>query len=74
MTCPICKYGKTTEGFTTLIFEKENSTIIVKKVPADVCDNCNESFLSEGISKKVLDIVNKETRKNIEVEVLHYAA
>jgi len=51
MTCPICKNGKTLDGFTTLVFRKGKSTIIVKKVPAEVCENCNESFISENTSK-----------------------
>ncbi len=74
MTCPICKHGKMEKGFTTLIFENGNSTIIVKKVPASVCDNCYESFISEDISRKLLETVNNEVKKGVEVEVLHYAA
>ncbi len=50
MTCTICKHGKMDKGFTTLIFKDGNSTIIVKKVPASVCDNCYESFISEDIA------------------------
>ncbi len=74
MTCPICKHGKTTAGLTTLIFQREKSTIIIKSVPADICDNCSESFISEDISKKILDIADREVKKGIEVEILNYAA
>ena len=74
MTCPICRHGIMDKGFTTLIFENGNSTIIVKKVPASVCDNCSESFISEDISRKVLETVNNEVKKGVEVEVVHYAA
>ncbi|MBW8003720.1 MAG: type II toxin-antitoxin system MqsA family antitoxin [Planctomycetes bacterium] len=74
MTCPICKHGKMDKGFTTLVFEAGNSTIIVKKVPADVCDNCHESFIPEEISRKVLKTVDNEVKKGVELEVLHYAA
>ena len=74
MTCPICKNGKTLEGFTTLVFEKGKSTIIVKKVPAEVCENCNESFILENTSRKLLDVVSTEAKKGIEMEILNYAA
>ncbi len=74
MICPICRHGKMEKGFTTLVFENGNSTIIIKKVPANVCDNCQESFVSEEISKKLLTIVSDESKKGVEVEVLHYAA
>jgi len=39
----------------------------MKKVTANVCDNCNESFISEEISKRVLEIVNNEIKKGVEV-------
>ena len=74
MICPICKNGKMEKGFTTFFFENEKSTIIIKKVPANVCDNCNESFILEEISKKVLEIVDNEVKKGVEVEVINYAA
>jgi len=74
MICPICKHGKTKKGFTTLTFEKDTTTIILKKVPAYICDNCNESFLSEEISKKIIAQANQKAGKGIEIEVLQYVA
>jgi len=74
MTCSICKNGRTRSGTTTLVFERGNSTIIVKNVPAEICDNCDESYLLENISRDVLELVNKEIGKGIEVEILNFAA
>ena len=74
MTCPICKHGKMDKGTTTLIFETDNSTIVIKDVPANVCDNCQEAFISEEISKELLVMAHKEEEEGMEIEVLHYAA
>ena len=74
MTCPICKSGTTSQGFTTLTVEKGTSTIIIKKVPADICDNCGEAYVSEEIGKKVYNLVETEVKKGIEIEVLNFAA
>ena len=74
MTCPICKNGITSQGFTTLTIEKETSTIVIKKVPADICDNCGEAYVSEEIAKKVYDLVETEVKKGIEIEILNFAA
>ncbi len=74
MTCPICRHGKMEEGFTTIVFETGISTIIIKKVPATVCDNCHESFVAEEISRNLLAMVHTEAQKGVEVEILHYAA
>jgi len=74
MMCPICKHGKTKNGTTTLVFEKGRSTIIIKNVPAEICDNCDESFISENVSREVVELADKEVRKGIEIEILNYAA
>jgi YgiT-type zinc finger domain-containing protein len=42
MMCPICKHGEMHSGSTTMVFESGNSTIIIKSVPANVCDNCHD--------------------------------
>lgn len=74
MTCPICKNGNIEKGYTSFFFENDISTIIIKKVPANVCDNCNESFILEGISKRILEIIKNELKKGVQVEVINYAA
>lgn len=74
MICPICRHGNIISGNTTITFEKGNTTIVLKKVPAEVCDNCQESFISEKISKNILKIVEAEVKKGIEIEILNYAA
>ena len=74
MICPICKNGTTIKGSTTLVFEKGKSTIIVKNVPAEICDNCSESYVSEKVARKVLDYAHRGVRSGIEIEILNYAA
>jgi YgiT-type zinc finger domain-containing protein len=57
MTCPICKHGEIAPGHTTIAIQRAESAIILKGVPADICDNCEEYHLSEdvqgGRSRKV---------------------
>jgi YgiT-type zinc finger domain-containing protein len=44
MECPICKHGETNYGNTTVTLNRENTIIIIKDVPADICGNCGEYF------------------------------
>ena len=39
MKCVICKHGKTSNGFATVTLERDGLTLVVKKVPARVCQN-----------------------------------
>lgn len=41
--CVICKQGKTRPGMGTVILERGKTTVVIKKVPADICDNCGEA-------------------------------
>ncbi len=72
MMCPICKHGITENGTTTLVFEKGKSTIIIKNVPAEICENCGESFLSENVSQGILKLAEEGVSKGIEVEIFKY--
>ncbi len=46
MKCVICRHGELTDGSTTVILERGEATLIFKEVPARVCDNCGEEYVS----------------------------
>jgi YgiT-type zinc finger domain-containing protein len=74
MNCVICKNGFTNEGTVTVTLQRNTSTIIIKNVPADVCDNCGEYYLSDQVTETVLRIAEKAIENNPEIEILQYAA
>jgi len=70
MKCVICKQGETRAGTTTVTLQREESTIIIKDVPAEICENCGEYYLSESVTKKVMDRAEESIKKGAEVEIL----
>jgi YgiT-type zinc finger domain-containing protein len=74
MKCPICKKGDTAPGTTTVTLQREGLTLIVKAVPAQVCDNCGEAFVDEKVTAQLLDNVESEARDGSEVNVRHFQA
>ena len=74
MNCLICKSGCIAAGHTTMAFEKAPATVVVKGVPANICENCGVAFIAEEVARKVHSVANKEFEKGIEIEVVHYAA
>ncbi len=74
MTCVICKTGVYKHGYTTVVLTKDDSSVIIKGVPAQVCDQCGEYVLSSDISKKVLAIAHEAWSKGAEVEIRKFAA
>ena len=74
MRCVICKQGETREGKVTVTLERSNTTVLIKDVPAQVCENCGEYYLSEEISSELLQTAEKAAAKGAEVEILRYVA
>ena len=72
MKCVICKNGETKDGFTTITLEKNGATLVFKNVPALVCDNCGEKYLSEEISRKLLFKAKEIVRSGVEVDIRDY--
>jgi len=74
MDCVICKSGQMKKGKVTVTLQRKESVIVVKGVPAKVCENCGEYILSEEVTKKLMEVAEQAVAKNAEIEVLQYAA
>ncbi|MDO8735667.1 MAG: type II toxin-antitoxin system MqsA family antitoxin [Thermoleophilia bacterium] len=74
MKCVICKQGESHPGEVTVTLQRGESTIILKNVPAEVCENCGEYYLSEDITEQVLSRAEEAVKSGAEVEILKFAA
>lgn len=74
MTCLVCKQGETRPGRTTVTLQRGACTVIIKNVPADVCENCGEYYVAEDITADLLRRAEAAAQNGAEVEILAYAA
>ena len=74
MQCVICRQAETHPGQVTVTLQRGDSTIIFKLVPAEVCDNCGEFYLSEAVTEQLLARAAKAVANGAEVEILRCAA
>ena len=74
MKCTFCMQGTTKRGNVIVTLSRGNTVVIVKNVPAEVCENCSEYFLSEKTTEQVLLWAEDAVKKGAEVEILRYAA
>ncbi len=74
MKCVLCKQGETRHGGTTVTLQRGETTVILKGVPAEVCPNCGEYYLSDEVTSIVLDRAERAARDGAEVEILRYVA
>jgi len=53
MKCPLCKIGETHPDTTTVTLQRDNSVVVIRDVPAEICENCGEYYLSEPIAGRM---------------------
>ena len=74
MKCPICRTGTTYPGTATVTLERDGLTLVVRGVPAEVCDNCGEEFVSEGDAGRLLRDAEDAARHGVKVDVRDFIA
>jgi YgiT-type zinc finger domain-containing protein len=72
MKCPICKHGETTAGTSSVTLQRGGLTLVVKDVPAQVCDNCGEAYVDEQAAAQLLEEAESESRAGTEINVRHF--
>ena len=50
------------------------SVVVIKDVPAQICEDCGEYYLGEPEAQKVNSLAEGAAQRNAELEILHYAA
>jgi len=69
MECALCKVGATEKGKVTVTLERDGAIVLIKDVPAEVCTNCGHYYLSEEITRLVMDKGNAAIESGAELEV-----
>ncbi|AFM12412.1 type II toxin-antitoxin system MqsA family antitoxin [Turneriella parva] len=72
--CNICKTGELKPGLTHVTLNRKSAIIIIKDVPAEICDNCGEFYLDEPRTEAVLAIAENASRSGSEVEIKRFQA
>lgn len=72
--CAICRTGETGPGKATVTLERASLTLVVKGVPARVCNNCGEEYVEEGEAERLLTWADEAARLGVKVDVRDYVA
>jgi YgiT-type zinc finger domain-containing protein len=74
MKCVICKTGHTVAGKTTVTLQRDASVVVVRDVPAAVCEDCGEYYLDDNTARRVYSDAEAGLARHVEVEIQRYAA
>ena len=71
--CPLCS-GDLKEGLTVETFLEDDKVIVVKDIPAEVCQECGEAFIKSSVAGDIEKILDKLDEIQSEISVVHYKA
>jgi YgiT-type zinc finger domain-containing protein len=73
MKCPVCKHGETQAGEASITLERNGAVLVVRNVPAQVCDNCGEAYHSAEVTEALLRQAEVAVGAGVEVDVRRFA-
>jgi len=74
MKCVICKNGETADGTTTVPIEHDGMLLVMRGVPAQVCQNCGEAYIDSEVTGEILQLAKEAREHRIQVDVRQYRA
>ena len=74
MNCVICKHGEAVQSKIMVTLNGEALTLVVKEVPALVCNNCGEEYVDQTVSAQLLETAEEASRTGVEVDIRVYRA
>lgn len=54
MICLLCRQAETVDGFTSATFERDETRLVVRQIPARVCPSCGEAYMDEDVAVALL--------------------
>lgn len=69
--CPLCG-GDKIEGTTTYSVDLGFGVVVVREVPAKICNQCGEEWIASKTAKQLEKMVNYAREKHCELEVVPY--
>jgi YgiT-type zinc finger domain-containing protein len=69
MNCLIRKFGIYKPDKITVKLERGKSIVLIKEVPADVCDICGNYLLNQKTTRAALEHANQSFESGAELEI-----
>lgn len=74
MTCPTCQTGQTAPGTTTKTLERGETLVVVRHVPAELCNRCGAPLYGGAIVEQLLTLLDEATRAGVTFQVREFSS
>ncbi|MSP13742.1 MAG: type II toxin-antitoxin system MqsA family antitoxin [Chloroflexi bacterium] len=69
--CPLCG-GRSRLGVATIPFVLAETVVVIKDVPAEICSNCHEPYMTGQVTDRLTDLLQQVRAFHAEVSILAY--
>ena len=69
--CPLCG-GRLKLGAATIPFTFSDTVILIKEVPAEVCQSCHEPYVTGQVTDRITNLLNQLRAVPAEVSIVSY--
>ena len=70
--CLVCG-GRLAQGMATIPFMFPNMVVLVKEVPAEICNSCHEPYMAGKVTDKLTSLLEQLHDFHAEVLIISYA-
>jgi len=74
MRCAVCKHGRTEPGTATVSVDRGGAVVIIRGVPAEICDTCGEEYITADVMRKLEAAFEQAREVGLDVAVRRFAA
>ena len=73
MKCFSCPTGQSAPGTKTATLEREDTLVVVRHVPADVCETCDAAYYSADVTDRLRELLEEAARSQTQVLVREFS-
>ena len=68
----MCKRGETKLGLTSVLLTRGDFTLVIRDVPAEICEICGEDYIEGEIAKNLYHLAEKMQDQGTLLDVRKY--
>jgi YgiT-type zinc finger domain-containing protein len=72
MNCLICRQAEVVEGFISIVFEREEFRLLIKRAPAYICPVCGEAIVDEDVAISLIHKAEESFSQGLRDDVCSY--
>lgn len=70
--CPVCG-GRLVQGVATIPFVLPGTMVLIKDVPANICQSCHEPYVTGKVTDRLTSLLNQLRAFHAEISIISFS-